>query len=123
MNSVWFALRSIYKTVVCQKTIRMIYFACAHSVMNYGIVFGGNSQNSIQIFKLQKKMVRIMTDSGSKDSCRDLFRKMGILPFYSKYIYSMLIYIINNMQLYKGTRIFIITIQEIMLIYIHRTPT
>jgi hypothetical protein len=46
-------------------------------------------------------MVRIMTDSGSKDSCRDLFRKMGILPFYSKYIYSMLIYIINNTQLCK----------------------
>jgi hypothetical protein len=40
MNSVCFALRSI-KTVVPQKTIRMIYFACAHSVMNYGIIFGG----------------------------------------------------------------------------------
>jgi hypothetical protein len=46
-------------------------------------------------------MVRIMTNKGSKDSCRDLFKKMEIHPFYSQYIYSMLIYIINNMQLYK----------------------
>jgi hypothetical protein len=42
MNSVCFALRSI-KTVVSQKTIRIIYFAYAHSVMNYGIIFWGNS--------------------------------------------------------------------------------
>ena len=54
MNSVWFALRSI-KTVVSQKTIRMIYFAYAHLVMNYGVIFWVNSQNSIKIFKLQKR--------------------------------------------------------------------
>jgi hypothetical protein len=91
MNSVCFALRSI-RTVVSQKTIRIIYFAYANSVMIYGIIFWGNSQNSIKIFKLQKKMVRIMTNLGSKDSCRDLFKKMEILPFYSQYIYYMLIY-------------------------------
>jgi hypothetical protein len=55
MNSVCFALRSI-KTVVSQKTIRMIYFAYAYSVMNYGIIFLGNSRNSIKIFKLQKEI-------------------------------------------------------------------
>jgi hypothetical protein len=38
MNSVCLALRSI-KTVVSQKTIIMIYFAYAHSVMKYGIMF------------------------------------------------------------------------------------
>jgi hypothetical protein len=54
MNSVCFALRSI-KTVVSQKTIRVIYFACAHSVMNCGIIFWGNSRNSIKMFKLQKR--------------------------------------------------------------------
>jgi glutathionyl-hydroquinone reductase len=37
-----YQLRSI-KTVVSQKTIRMIYFAYAHSVTNYGIIFWGNS--------------------------------------------------------------------------------
>jgi hypothetical protein len=51
MNSVCFALRFI-KTAVSQKTIRMIYFAYAHSVMNYGIIFEGNLQNSTKIFKL-----------------------------------------------------------------------
>jgi hypothetical protein len=55
----------------------MIYFAYAHSVTNYGIIFWGNSWNSIKNLKLQKKMVRIMTNSGSKDSCRDLFKKNG----------------------------------------------
>jgi hypothetical protein len=75
----------------------MIY---VHSVMTDGIIFWGNSHFSIKIFKLQKKLVRIMTNLGPKDSCRGLFKKMKILPFYSQYIYFMLIHIINNMQWY-----------------------
>jgi hypothetical protein len=43
INSVCFVLKSI-KTIVSQKTIRMIYFAHAYSVMNYGIIFGGTRE-------------------------------------------------------------------------------
>jgi hypothetical protein len=56
----------------------------------YGIIFGDNETYSIKIFKLQKKVIRIMTNIRNRDSCRVVFKELRILPFYSQYIYSLL---------------------------------
>jgi hypothetical protein len=64
--------------------------------MSYGIILWGDSFNSINIFRLQKKVIRIITNSRNKDYCRELFKKLRILPFYSQYIFSLLTFVINN---------------------------
>jgi biopolymer transport protein ExbD len=46
-------------------------------------------------------ITRIMTLSRNRDSCRDLFKKLNILPFYSQYIFSLLIFVIDNISLFK----------------------
>jgi hypothetical protein len=69
--------------------------------MSYGIIFWGISAHSINIFKLQKRIIRIITNSGNRVSCRHLFRKLDILPFYSQYLLSLLIFVINNISLFK----------------------
>jgi hypothetical protein len=46
-------------------TLRMIYYAYFHSVMRYGIVFGGNSPDAKKIFLLQKRAVRVMIKESS----------------------------------------------------------
>ena len=33
----------------------MLYFSYVHCVISYGIIFGGNTGNSIKIFRIQKK--------------------------------------------------------------------
>jgi hypothetical protein len=35
------------------------------------------------------------------DSCRELFKSMKILPVYSQYIFSLLMYVVNNKHLFK----------------------
>jgi len=50
----------------------MIYCICFHSIMNYGLIFWGNSSHSVEIFKIQKHIVRIITGCRSRDMCRDL---------------------------------------------------
>ena len=37
-------------------------FSCFHSIMSYGIIFWGNSHYSINIFKIQKRIIQIMTN-------------------------------------------------------------
>jgi hypothetical protein len=69
--------------------------------MSYGIIFWGNSAHSINIFKLQKRIVRIITNSGNRDSCRHLFTKLDVLPFYSQYLFRLLIFVIYNISLFK----------------------
>lgn len=80
----------------------MIYFSNARSVMTYGIIFKGNSCYSSNIFKIQKRIIRAITNSGSGVSCRGLFKKLGILPLQAQYIFSLLLVVIKNKVLYKS---------------------
>jgi hypothetical protein len=77
------AIRSL-RPFVSHKSLKMIYFAYFNAVVLYGIIFWGNSPHSISIFKLQKRAIRLITNSRSRDSCRELFKNLDILPFYSQ---------------------------------------
>jgi hypothetical protein len=80
----------------------MIYFSYFHSLMTYGIIFWGNSPLSILIFRIQKRVIRIITDSRSWDSCRELFKNLTILPLQSQYIFSLLLFMSNNREQFKS---------------------
>jgi len=41
--------------------LKMICYSYFHSVMTYDLLFWGNFPDSIQIFRLQIKIIRIMT--------------------------------------------------------------
>jgi len=66
----------------------MVYFAYIHSIMSNAIIFWENQPHSEKIFKIQKRVIRIITNSRARDSCRELFKKLEILPIYSQYIFS-----------------------------------
>jgi hypothetical protein len=69
--------------------------------MHYGIIFWGNSSYAINIFRLQKKVIRIMTGTRNINSCRQLFITLKILPLQSLCIYSLLCSVVNNMDQYQ----------------------
>jgi len=41
-----------------------------------------------------------MINSKKMDSCTELFKTVEILPFYSRYTYSLLFYVVNNKHLF-----------------------
>ena len=49
-----FVVRSI-QPFVTQDALKMVYHSHFHSLINYGVIFWGNSSYSNSIFKLQKK--------------------------------------------------------------------
>ena len=67
--------------------------------MSYGIILGGNQPYSDKIFKIQKWVIGITTNSRMRDSCRELFKKLEILPLYSQYIFSISIFVTKNKHL------------------------
>jgi hypothetical protein len=93
-----YALRNI-KHIVPIDTLRVIYFAHIHSIISYGIIFGGSSSHANKVFILQKKIVRIITNTRPRDSCREVFKSMEIMT-YSQHIYSLVLYTINNKHLF-----------------------
>ena len=60
------------------------------------MIFWGSSSNSIKIFGLQKKIIRIMMGCRSTDSCKKTFFNLEILTLPSQYILSLLLFMIRN---------------------------
>jgi hypothetical protein len=68
--------------------------------MSYGIIFWGSSWHSSIIFRLQKKVIRIMEGSWNRVSFRSLFKKFQILPLKSQYMLSLLMFVVQNKTLF-----------------------
>jgi len=83
-------------------TVRMIYFSYVHSVISYGIVFWGNSHPSNSNLKIQKRIIRVITNTGSHDSCHQLFKQLQILSLPSQYIFSLLVSVNKNRGLFQS---------------------
>jgi len=79
----------------------MVYFSYFHSIMSYGIIFWGNSHHSVNIFKIQKGIIRIITNSNRYDTCCPLFKQLRILPLPSQYIFSILLFVVTNKKLFQ----------------------
>jgi hypothetical protein len=99
LASASYAVRVI-KSYMSYETMRMVYFSYFYSIMTYGLIFWGNSLLCIRIFRLQKRLIRIITNSGSRDSCRELFKKLKVLPFCSQYILSLSLFVVKNKDLF-----------------------
>jgi len=51
--------------------------------MTYGLLFWGNCSHSLEGFRLQKKIIRIMMGARSRDSCREFFFNFRNITFNS----------------------------------------
>ena len=98
LSSACFAIRAV-KPFLSQESLKMVYYSYFHSIMMYGLIFWGNSYYSNAIFRLQKRTVRIFV--GIRDSYREHFRKLKILPLKSQYILSLSLFVINNKNYFK----------------------
>jgi hypothetical protein len=90
-----FSVRTI-NPFICQENLKSIYYSYFHFLMTYGIIFWGNSTRSIHVFRLQRRVIRIIIDYRPTDSCRQLFKKLRFLPLMSQYIFPFLLFFVNN---------------------------
>ena len=100
LNSACYVIRSL-KSLIPLETLRMIYFCSVHTIISSGIIFWGNSSYSNIIFKLQKRVIRIMMKARNRESCHELFKKLNILPLYSQYILSLSLFVVKNINMFK----------------------
>jgi len=73
----------------------MPYLACFNSFIRYGIIFWDKATNICKVFKLLKRVIRIMSGTEPRASCRGLFGKLEILPVPCQYILSLMLFIID----------------------------
>jgi hypothetical protein len=86
----------VSKTFITNINTKTNLFCTCHTIISYGIICQGNSSYANKVFILQKKIIRIITNAGPRES----FRNMQILTLYSQHIYSVLLFTVNNRQLF-----------------------
>jgi hypothetical protein len=77
-----YMIRNI-KPIVSMNTLQSIYHSYFHSVMTYGLMFCGNSSHAERVFKVQRRVIRLIKVCGYRDSCREHFRDMNMLSLRS----------------------------------------
>jgi hypothetical protein len=68
--------------------------------MSYGLIFWGNSTHSKCVVKLQKRVIRIKMEARNNVSWREFFKLLKILPLSAQYIYSLLMFVVNSLNLF-----------------------
>jgi hypothetical protein len=63
-------------------------------------MFWGGSTNAQKVFLMRKRIIRVMMNRTPRDSCRKMFKTMKIMTFYSQYICALLLFMINNTNLF-----------------------
>jgi len=54
----------------------------------------------MKIFRIPKRIVRIMMDYKNRISCRNLFRNLEILPFVAQYILLLMLFVVKKKNLF-----------------------
>ena len=103
MNKACFAIRAI-KALVSHKVLISIYYSYFHSVLKYGVMFWGSSAICGDIFKVQKRAIRIITNKCRRESCRLLFKQLKIWTLFYQYVVSVLVFMTRNMNLFTFNR-------------------
>jgi hypothetical protein len=62
------------------------------------MIFWGNFAYSSDIFKIQKRIIRIIMNARNIDSCHQLFKNLKILPLRSQYVFSLLLFVAQNID-------------------------
>lgn len=55
------------------KILRTFYFALLHSIVTFGLLICGGSQETVRVPKMQKKAIRVITRIKKEGSCRQYF--------------------------------------------------
>jgi hypothetical protein len=92
LNKACYAIRLI-KPFMSLNVLRSTYFLYAHSIMSYGLIFWGNSTDSDDILKIQKRIIRIITNSNKNASCRELLKILISFHSFSHNTYTHIQYV------------------------------
>lgn len=78
-----------------KKLLFTAYHGLILSHIRYAILVWGNSskQNLDRVFKVQKRAIRYMEKASRLDSCRPLFKRLGLLTVPCLYIYEAIVYV------------------------------
>jgi hypothetical protein len=117
LNKASYVIRSL-KPLLSFEALKMVYFSTVHSIISYGIIFWCISTYSKIIFKVQKRIVRIITNSDNRVFVKS-YLKHYLFSLFSPKPYSLYSCLLLRIKTsLERTKIFIDLIQDLIMTYI-----
>lgn len=92
-------IRSINK-IVPPAILLNIYHSFVESNLRFCLIFWGSSTKMVDLFKTQKRSLRAIENVSTRQSCRPIFGKYGLLTIYDLYILECAVFVKNNPTLF-----------------------
>ena len=70
-----------------KESIMAVYYGLFHSRLEYAILAWGHSPHAEKVFKIQRRVVRVIANRGYQEDCRSDFVELQIPTLYSTYAY------------------------------------
>ena len=81
---------------VSRDVLRAAYFSLVQSNLLYGILLWGHSSSSTNVFRLQRRILRVVGGLDYRADCRSTFVRMGVMTVPSLYILECLKFAVTN---------------------------
>jgi hypothetical protein len=88
------------RDILSVEYLRIAYFGLFQSHISYGLILWGHSPSVKNILLIQKKVIRTLCRANYLDHCRPLFIQTKILTIINLYIFQVLVYTKNNLNLF-----------------------
>jgi hypothetical protein len=79
-----------------ETSLKCVYYAHFQTIMNYGIILWRHSSGCQRLFRLKKKVIRLLASAKKRDCCKPLFIQLKILSLSSFYVYRCLEYVMHK---------------------------
>ena len=97
LGSSIFGLR-VLSASVSSHMLRTAYYAFCQPIMTYGLLVWGGAATWPDIFRMQRRAVRIIDQLDYRADCRDSFIRLRILTFPSLFILECVLYVQKNLD-------------------------
>jgi hypothetical protein len=87
LNSACFAIRTV-KSLLSKDALKMLCSSYIHSIASYGVIFSGNSPDSIKTFRIQNKTIWIVANLRNRIHVGIYFNNENITLLFTMHIMS-----------------------------------
>lgn len=100
LNQSFFAILKM-RDMVDRDALVTMYYSMFYCYLMYNVILWGNSSGAHRVFVSQKRVIRLIFNMKSRDTCRLVFKEKGIMTLPSIYIYKTLLYAKKNIGKYE----------------------
>jgi len=92
----------VVQSLLSLDSLKLICYSYFHSILTYRIIFWGITHYSNAVFKMQKRIIRIMVGIRNRDSCREYCKRVKILLLQSQYLLPLLLFVGDNGEYFRS---------------------